>query len=66
MLIKIKHEDKTQLHHAVSYWRNQLADQAFDLGIDTIDNGTIKLHFDDCTEVECYVMNEDGKTIDRI
>jgi hypothetical protein len=66
MYIKIEHNDKTQMHHAKSYWRNQLKDQAFDLGIDTIDGQTVKLHFSDCTEVDGYVMNEQGQTIDRI
>lgn len=66
MLIKIKHNDKVQMHDAKSYYRNQLVNQAMDLNIDLIDGEMKRLHFDDCREVECFIMNDQGKTIDRI
>ena len=66
MFIKITQGGETQFYHATSYYRNQLTNQAFDLNIETKGNGTVRLHFDDCTKVECYVINEDGETIDRI
>lgn len=66
MLIKIKYKGKTEMHDAQSYFRNELEYQAFDLNIKTITGELVQYHFNDSKDIECYVMNEQGKTVDRV
>ena len=65
MYIKIERGDKTQMHHAKSYWTNECGN-GFDLNIERVDDAIIQERVEQGEEVHIYVMNDQGKTIDKI
>lgn len=65
MYIKIERGDKTELHNAKSYYGNQL-ENGYDFNIERIDGVMLRHHFESGEGVEVFIMNHDGKTIDRI
>ena len=65
MYIKIERDDKIELHNAKSYYGNQLKN-GYDFNIERIDGVMIRHHFEMGDNVEVFVMNDNGKTIDRI
>ncbi len=66
MYIKIENKDKTEFHEIKSYFANR-TQEGVDLNIVGTDND-VKQYFigDVDNEMVCYIMNSEGKTIDKI
>ncbi len=65
MFIKIERKDKTEMHHAKSYYSNHLKN-GLDFNVERIDGNVSRHHFENGEEINVFIMNNDGKTIDRI
>jgi hypothetical protein len=65
MYIKIERGDKTQMHHAKSYYTNQCGD-GLDLNIERVDGERFGIRIEKGDKTKMFVMNDNGKTIDRI
>lgn len=65
MYIKIERGDKTQMHHAKSYFSNKCGG-GLDLNIERVDGKAFSTRIEQGDKINIFIMNHEGKTIDRL